>query len=412
MRIWYFRSISFAASLTLLSLMGCTSSYFVPMELAPFDITQQRTARQPLHGPQLHVQTHPDGMGWTVSATQMWEETTTVEEREIWRGLSYQPSENTARQIGLTLATPITCPGSLVAHLLQRGIRLMGVMDGPAPTWKLVYTYCVVPLRGLDPAKESWTSQPAGATTQHTFTTVTNTPITDGRLQLQWRQPQTDPVGIEYPLTATQPLVDLRLRDLASLVQRDQTPPHLRQGHVDIVLLTSDQSPVHEPLPVNSHTLAAALASDLAQRPPDDWPIVKRIRIDSTRPDLLALAEHTATDLGIPIVARQQSAQVLQRLQQQEVSAQFTDTTPSTIGHWSGATLFLSLRSTTDYPGHQFIHATVIAIETGLVLGQVTIEGPMTSTPEFTGLIRGELDALLSPSHDRRRQGVLIEDKP
>ncbi len=399
------------AAMAICALGGCRSSYFMPMELAPFHVNSRTTLESPEGAPEVHVQTHPDGLGWTVSVTQPWIEKVTQEEQEIWNGYRYEPSASLARQIGLTVFSPLMCPGSVVAHFLVWGKNLLGLLDGPSPTWKLFTKYCVVPLNGLDPAQESWTSEPATAVEQHTLLTVVQRQVTAGRVQLQWLQASSDPVAIEYPLSEQEPVIDIRLRDLASLATRDQTPAHRRQGHAQLEFFPSEAKHIITPLNISAHTLEAALRSDLVKRPDEEWPTSKRVLVSSNRESLKLLTERTLTQLGLPIVSRGNDVRILTDLQEREVSPIYAEPATATIGHWIGATVLLSLQATTHHPKREHIQLTAVDIESGTILGQVTIEASLPYTPDGEGLLRGELEALMTTRASQRRQGLLIEDR-
>ena len=69
----------------------------------------------------------------------------------------------------------------------------------------------------------------------------------------------------------------------------------------------------------------------------------------------------------------------------------------------------LSLHSRPHHRDHQHVQVTALDIETGLLLGHVTMEGPDPLTPDFEGLIRGELEGVLGGQ--TRRQGTMIEER-
>lgn len=381
------------------------------MELAPFHVNSRTVLETPDGAPELHVQTHPDGLGWTVSVTQPWIEQVTQEEQEIWNGYRYQPSPSRGRQIGLTVLSALTCPASLVAHFIGWGRNVYGLFEGPAPTWKLFTKYCVVPVNGLDPAQESWTSEPATAMEQHTLRSLRQRQVTNGLVQLQWHPPSSDPIAVEYPLSDSQPTIDIRLRDLATLVKRDQTAAHLRRGHAQLQFVSSWDKPIVTPLEISAHTLDAALLSDLVKRPDRDWPASPRVLVSSNRDPLKQLAERTLTQLGVTIVSRDHDTRVLTDLQEQEVSPIYAEPTTTTIGHWIGATVLLSLQATPHLRNREHIRITAVDVETGTVLGHVSVEPPRPHTPDADGLIRGEIEALMTNHSSQRRQGLLIEDR-
>lgn len=282
-------------------------------------------------------------------------------------------------------------------------------MDGPEPTWKLFYGYCVVPLRGLDPATARWTSLPQDSTAQHTFTAVTERTLTNGRIQLQWLSPTADPIVIEYPLSSDRPEIDIRLRDLATVIQRDRMVSHLRKGQMQLTYLSDHTADISTQLPITSHTLDVATTSTLVRRPQSEWPAHTRIRITSNDSHLTPLAERAISRLQLPLVLRGPDLHALAQLQQHETSPLFTDQAIPTIGHWTGATVLVSLQSTPQDRTHHYVQITAIDIETGLTLGHVTLERPNTITPEFEGLLRGELESLLTTP--TRRQGTVIEER-
>jgi hypothetical protein len=386
---------------------GCAETLFVPIELAPYRVHESQTDLKQLGKPRLHVQTHPDALGWTVSLSQQFQQITERTEQEVWAGYVYGPSPDRARQVILTVGTGISCPGSLVARFLSWGFHLFGVLDTP-PTWKQFYQYCLVPLQGLDPAKETWMTQPQGESQVATFTTVIDRPVTTGRVQLRWISTASDPIGIEYPLD--RPSVDIRLRDLAQLHNRGQQPPLQLNGRIQLAWLEGNGDIVTEDLTTAPHALITALQSDLVRRPSTDWPKVIRLRLSSNDPEIGRLAEQTAIHLGIPLVTRTEGLTALQEIQQKEVSPLHSDPASPSIGHWTGASVILRLQTTIDPRRQRHIQALAIDVETGTILGQVTMEGPRSMSPDFEGLVRAELEALLQDTSQRRR-GLLIEER-
>src|SRR5574340_382418 len=191
---------SFSALLLISLLTGCGGSYFVPMELAPSQVETTFLRSEPSDDPTLYVTTHADGLGWQVQARQPWIDYKQLAEQEYWKGFEYQTAHSTGQQMLLTTGTVITCPGSLVAHLFVRGYRLLGLVDPPEPTWRLIKAYCVAPLLGFDPGTAS---EVVRAGPVHDPTEVREhmiRPVTDGRVQVRWVHPRYDPVGLEYPL--------------------------------------------------------------------------------------------------------------------------------------------------------------------------------------------------------------------
>jgi len=342
-----------------------------------------------------------------VSLSQQFQQNTERTEQEVWAGYVYGRSSDQARQTILTVGAEISCPGSLAARFISWGFHLFGVFDTP-PTWKQFYQYCLVPLQGLDPAKETWTTQPQGKSEVATFTTIIDRPVTTGRVQLRWISTASDPIGIEYALD--RPSVDIRLRDLAQLLHRDQQPPLQRTGRLQLAWQGDNGDIVTEDLTTTPHALVTALQSDLVRRPPTDWPQVIRLRLSSNDPGIGRLAEQTAMQLRIPLVTRTEGLAALQEIQQREVSPLHSDPANPSIGHWTGASVILRLQTTIDHRRHSHIQALAIDVETGTLLGQVTMEGPHGISQDFEGLIRAELEALLQPTSPRR-QGVFIDER-
>ena len=391
-------------------LAGCANSYFVPMELAPSKITATPLGSEPVGSPTLHVITHADGLGWQVTASQEWTEREAIAEQEYWRGLVYRRADNGAAQVGYTAATVITCPGSVLAHVFIRMFRIMGLVDRAEPTWRHVKGLCIAPLLGFDPSSGSWEERPGPG---HEATEVqrrVTKPVTDGRVQIRWTHARWDAVGAEYPLNK-RAAVDVRLREVGTVLLRTHDSTTLRQGQFELALLTPNGGTVRESLPISLSTVTAALESDLVRQPLAQWPTPLRVRIDAQDPRLATLAQQVLTELRIPVVTRGSSAAPLQAAQGQEVSPLFDDGQRPTIGHWTGANVVLSLTSVPVTSTTQFISVSASAIETGLLLGQFSQEGPSVTAPEVASAVRGQLALLMTPDGPAPRRGTLIEER-
>lgn len=400
---------SLLAWLTLLT--GCANSYFVPMELAPSHIERTPAGTEPAGRPILHVITHSDGLGWQVSATQDWIDREHVTEQEYWKGWVYTPAKNSAVQAGYTAGTVITCPGSILAHVFIRMIRVVGLLDQAEPTWHYIKGLCVAPLLGLDPTTPQWKTQ-TGPT--HDVTPVSQRvirPLTDGRLQLRWMHKHLDPVGTEYLITSKSPTLAIRLREVAAVLLRTHHPDTLRQGQLEITLHTSDGFTITTPISISPSTLKTALESDLIRRPASDWPTSLRIRLETQDPALTSLTQTLLTELGLPSVTRGTTATSLYAAQNQEVSPLFQEGTSNSIGHWTGATVLLSLTSTRMTETTHLLVATANSIETGLVLGQFTLEGRAGLTPDVASTLRAQLTQLLTGDGLAVRRGLMIEER-
>jgi hypothetical protein len=395
--------------LTLLT--GCANSYFVPMELAPSRIERTPAGTEPASRPILHVITHSDGLGWQVSATQEWIDREHVTEQEFWKGWVYTPAKNSAVQAGYTAGTVITCPGSILAHVFIRMIRVVGLLDQAEPTWHYIKGLCVAPLLGLDPTTPQWQTQ-AGPT--HDVTPVSQRvtrPLTAGRLQLRWMHKHFDPVGTEYVITKESPTLDIRLREVAAVLLPTHHPDILRQGQLEITLHTSEGFTITTPISISPATLKTALESDLIRRPVSDWPTSLRIRLETQDSTLTSLTQTLLTELRLPIVTRGTTATSLYAAQNQEVSPLFQEEASNSIGHWTGATVLLSLTSTRITETTNLFVATASSIETGLILGQFTLEGRAGLSPEVASTLRAQLTQLLTGDGLAVRRGTMIEER-
>ena len=392
-------------------LTGCANSYFVPMELAPSHIERTPTGTEPASRPSLHVITHSDGLGWQVSATQEWIDREHVTEQEYWKGWVYAPAKNSAAQVGYTAGTVITCPGSILAHVFIRMIRVVGLLDQAEPTWHYIKGLCVAPLLGLDPTTPQWQTL-SGPT--HDVTPVSQRvtrPLTAGRLQLRWMHKQFDPVGTEYVITKKSPILDIRLREVAAVLLRTHQPDILRQGQLEITLHTSEGFTITTPIPISPSTLKKTIESDLIRRPASDWPTSLRIRLETQDSALTSLTQTLLTELHLPSVTRGSTATSLYAVQNQEVSPLFQEGISNSIGHWTGATVLLSLTSTRMTETTHLLVATASSIETGLVLGQFTLEGRAGLSPEVASTLRAQLTQLLTGDELAVRRGTMIEER-
>lgn len=97
-------------------LVGC-SSIFVPISLDSFSerVTVEQT--EVLEPPQIAVEPHSDGMGWTVRARQRVREHQRVDLAERWKGKRYEAKGN----IGTVVAGTLFCPlGALYGTVVPR----------------------------------------------------------------------------------------------------------------------------------------------------------------------------------------------------------------------------------------------------------------------------------------------------
>lgn len=399
------------AALLLFSLLtGCGGSYFVPMELAPSQVETILLRSEPQDYPTIHITTHADGLGWQIQARQAWVDHKQIAEREYWNGFEYRPPATAARRVLFTAGTVISCPGSLLAHLIVRGSYFVGLMDKAEPTWHLIKAYCIAPLLGFDPSSERTAQQPGPV---HDPTEVQESvirPVTDGRVQIRWVHRRLDPVGIEYPLTSSRPTIDVRLRELAPVLLRAHSADVLAEGSFEVALMT-DQTTIRDAIPITPATLTAALGSDLVRRPERDWPSPLRVRIETRNQELADATQLTLTDLRIPVVTRGKSARPLKSVQAKETSPRYQDGLPSSIGHWTGANVLVALTATPLTSTTQLFSVSASSIETGLLLGQFTVEGSTGRAPEVISAIRAQLALLLIPEGPAPRRGTIIEER-
>lgn len=393
-----------------LSLAGCGTTYFVPMAVAPSKIDTQPLGAEPMGSPQIHVMTHADGFGWQVSASQDWIENEQRTEQEYWKGLTYRKADTLTAQVGYTASTTITCPGSLMAHVMLRMIHVMGVFDRAEPTWQLIKQICIAPLLGLDPTSGMDDTQPGPALSTTRIQRHLRRPLTSGRLQIRWTHPRWDPVGAEYPLTTTP--IDIRIRELAPILLRTHSAEILQEGHMELALFTTDNHTIRHPLSIGVSTLTAALRDDLVRKPQQHWPTTMRFRIETAHPQLATLAQTVLTELHAPIVTRGSNSTTLQAVQRQEVSPMFDESHPSSIGHWTGANILLGITTTALTPNTQLVVVLASDIESGQVLGQFTIECARLTDATCTSALRSQLRSLISTDTNSGRRGTLIEEHP
>jgi hypothetical protein len=98
-------------------------------------------------------------------------------------------------------------------------------------------------------------------------------------------------------------------------------------------------------------------------------------------------------------------------VQAKEVSPRYQDGFSNSIGHWTGANVLLALAAIPLTPTTQLFSVSVSSIETGLMLGQFTVEGSDARAPEVSSAIRGQLALLLAPEGPAPRRGTMIEDR-
>lgn len=394
--------------IVVLSLAGCGTTYFVPMAVAPSKVDTQSLSAEPSGSPDLHVMTHTDGLGWRISGTQDWIQREQQAEQEYWKGLTYQRPKTSIAQAGYTAITVITCPGSLLGHVMTRMYRIFGLFDRAEPTWLIIKQLCVAPLIGMDPTSGIEEVQPGPSLNTIQIQRHVRRPLTEGRLQVRWTHPRWDPVGAEYPLT-TAPL-DLRLRELAPTILRAHSADVLKEGQFELALITPDGRTSQKPLPIGLSTLRAALVDDLVRRPQPHWPHPLRIRIEAATPQLASFAQTVLTELQLPIVTRGTSATTLQAIQRQEVSPLFNEHLPSAIGHWTGANVLIALTAIAVTPTTQLFTVSASNIETGDLLGQFTLEGTQVTDPPVASAFRGQLRLLMIPDGTPARRGTFIEE--
>jgi len=395
-------------SIAAFSLAGCGTTYFVPMSVAPSKVDTQSLSAEPTGSPDLHVMTHNDGLGWRISGTQAWIEREQRTEQEYWKGLTYQRPKTSIAQAGYTAITVITCPGSLLVHVMTRMYRIFGLFDRAEPTWLNIKHLCVAPLIGMDPTTGIEEVQPGPSLNTIQIQRHVRRPLTEGRLQARWTHPQWDPVGTEYPLTNA-PL-DIRLRELAPTILRAHSADVLKEGQFELVLISPDGRTSQKPLPIGLSTLHAALVDDLVRRTQQHWPHPMRIRIEATTPQLASFAQTVLTELRLPIVTRGTSATSLQAIHNQEVSPLFKEDLPPAIGHWTGANVLLALTATVFTPTSHLFTVSASAIETGDLLGQFTVEGTQVTDPPVASALRGQLRLLMIPDGPPARRGTFIEE--
>lgn len=399
-----------------LALVGCASRSFVPSSLESIEEITTVLARTPAGEPELHLLTHVDGLGWSVQAEQTIRRELAVTIRERWGGETYTAG-TTGRQRALTAMTPFTCPASLVAHIGLHLIKLVGLLDPPRPSWSTLYTGCLLPLHGLDPATKIARFEIHDTLIDDRRYDRIVEPVHSGRLALQWTHTHYDPVGIEYELTPEHPAAHFRLRQLTALLLHTHSPAIISDGQLSVRYLPPDGAATIVALRTPPDVLLAASTTDLVSRPASEWPAPLRLRLSTEASPTDAhlqssLLDHLSEQLiadRYTLVTRGTEENRLVRIQQQHLSPQFQEHVAP--GHWIGANVLLDVALTSSSPESRTIRVSAIAIETGQLLGSYTIEGMTTAWDSSRVSVSSQLRELLPSPSPRGRAGTLIDER-
>lgn len=398
------------------TLSGCFSRSFVPRSLDAIEETTTVLARTPVGEPELHILTHVDGLGWSVQAEQTIRRDLAVTIRERWAGDSYTAG-SPGRQRVLTGITPISCPASLVADLGLHLIKFVGLLDPPRPSWGVMYTGCLLPLSGLDPATKTATFETHDTVSDDRRRDRLIEPVQTGRIALLWTHPRYDPVGIEYDLTAQHRAAHFRLRQLTTLLLHTHSPDIISEGQLSLRYTTPDGSPTTVALRTPPDVLLAASTTDLVTRPANEWPAPIRLRFssDASAADaglVTSLLDHLTDQLvadRYTVVNRGAEENRLVRIQQQHLSPQFQE--HASPGQWTGANVLLDIGLTSSSPETRTISVSAISIETGQLLGTYTIEGITNAWDTSRVTVSSRLRELLPSSTPKGRAGTLIDER-
>lgn len=406
----------FALALAATLCGGCVTKTFVPSTLESVREDIMVLERSPVGAPAFQILTHTDGMGWTVQGTQRMQRSLAVTIDERWGGLAYSRGSS-GRQTVLTTMSVITCPVSLAADIGLRLVRVMGLLDPPRPTWGVMYTGCLIPLQGLDPATQLPSFEVHRSISDDRRQDSIDEPIQSGRLALLWRHERYDPVGIEYEITSDSSPLRFRLRELTAHLKDTHTPETIAEGRLAIRYTPLDGKPVLIPLQTPPDLIVRSTASDLVSLPAEAWPQPIRVRFglqpaksdDNLSQSLGASLTKLFLDHGIPVVIRDHEQDTIVRAQQQHLSPRFQDQT--SIGQWTGANILIDIALVVSSPKTRTVSVTAMSIETGRVLGQFSVEGLIESWNSTQETVMSELVALCHLASKSGRSGVLIDQR-
>lgn len=308
-------------------LVGC-SSIFVPISLDSFSerVTVEQT--EVLEPPQIAVEPHSDGMGWTVRARQRVREHQRIDVAERWKGKRYEAKGN----IGTVVAGALLCPvGALYGTALAIG-------RPDRPSWDSIEEYCLG-IGGLDLPGHQDTETRVGQTIDHReYEAIQG--IEDAHARFLWHLPGKDPIGVEIPAKNLNEGVGFRLRWLADTMERNGILLNrATAGYASIEVEGKDAGRGSVKLTITGDRLAAASRQgSIRTAPRTTWPKEIRVRLvmehDRETPtaiqqQLHARVSKVLAETGLELVVREGELQKLTNLQQTQLQPQYSDPSPS-----------------------------------------------------------------------------------
>lgn len=386
-------------------LVGC-SSIFVPISLDSFSerVTVEQT--EVLEPPQIAVEPHSDGMGWTVRARQRVREHQRIDVAERWKGKRYEAKGN----IGTVVAGALLCPvGALYGTALAIG-------RPDRPSWDSIEEYCLG-IGGLDLPGHQDTETRVGQTIDHReYEAIQG--IEDAHARFLWHLPGKDPIGVEIPAKNLNEGVGFRLRWLADTMERNGILLNrATAGYASIEVEGNDAGRGSVKLTITGDRLAAASRQgSIRTVPRTTWPKEIRVRLvmehDRETPkaiqqQLHARVSKVLAETGLQLVVREGELQKLTNLQQTQLQPQYSDPSPS-IGRLTGASVIVMIRPTLVGRDAYQVYEEIVSVETGQILAAGTIEDQAKNADRLIQSTAQVIVDLLQAQAGNRREGWMI----
>lgn len=378
---------------SLLGVSGCTTT-FSPTRLWSYteDVTTVRT--EPAGEPSIHLTPHSDGLGWTAHVMVSERMHQTVVVKEMWEGKELKiPFHPIVVQL-----FGLLCPIGIVSGMA-------GGMSHPEdPSWVRGYEFC-----GGGPTHRG------EITHVHDTQILTNRvryrqrPDTTGLLQLRWQQPNRNPLIVDVPVQPGTGGTVLRLPWLAEAMIRNGHPLDATlNGTGQIVFEGTDGIHATSAFPITADTLRAANSQMLWRAPASLWPRTLQVRIGQdetlrdTRRSSIPIGVITQRLLGrqIQVVARDETLDTVMVTQRNQLHPTYRDTAPSP-GHLTAATVLLQI-AVHQSPQRWQVTGTAVAIDSGQILGTVTLEDRDDQWDRLMESFSSLLPDLLAPDTTRR----------
>lgn len=377
----------------LLGVTGCTTT-FSPTRLWSYteDVTTLRT--EPAGEPAIHLTPHSDGLGWTAHVMVPERVHQAVQVKEMWEGkelkIPFHPI--VVELFGLL------CPIGIVSGMVG------GISHPEDPSWVRGYEMC-----GGGPTHRG------DITHVHDTQTLTNRVSyrqrqdTTGHLQLRWQQPNRNPLIVDVPVQPGTGGTVLRLPWLADAMIRNGWPLDTTlDGTGQIVFEGTDGIQTTSAFPITADTLRAANAQMLWRAPDARWPRTLQVRIgqeetlrDKRRsPIPMGLITQRLLGRQIHVVTRDETLDTVMTTQRQQLLPTYRDTAPSP-GHLTAATVLLQL-AVHQSPQRWQVTGTAVAIDSGQILGTVTLEDHADQWDRLMESLSSLLPDLLAPDTTRR----------